>query len=101
LNLDTVRHKRGSHALDCQRWVADREWRPAQATLGDATVNAMFMAGSYFSRQYTILNASGGIGGAFDAVVTSNMSNIQSTLSCDAENVFLNIRPSFVPPGAI
>ncbi len=68
------------------------------ATLGGATVNAVFLPGSYVNRQYTIVNATGGVSGTFNPAVTSNMANIQSTLSYDAHDAFLNIELKFVPP---
>jgi uncharacterized protein with beta-barrel porin domain len=61
-------------------------------------VNAVFSLGSYVARQYTIVNAAGGVSGTFNPTVISNMSNLQSTLSYDAHDAFLNIKLSFVPP---
>ncbi|MES2192834.1 MAG: autotransporter domain-containing protein [Pseudomonadota bacterium] len=68
------------------------------ATLGGATVNATFLPGSYVDRQYVILNATGGVNGTFNPAVVSNMANIRSTLSYDANNAYLNIALSFAPP---
>jgi autotransporter-associated beta strand protein len=68
------------------------------ATLGGATVNAVFLPGSYVTRQYTIVNASGGVSGRFNPAVTSNMASIQSTLNYDADDAFLNIKLVFTPP---
>ena len=48
-------------------------------------VNAIFLPGSYVNRQYTILTATGGVSGTFDPTVISNMPNIHSTLSYDAQ----------------
>ena len=73
------------------------------AALGGATVNAVYAAGSYVDRQSLILHATGGLGGStFNPTVISNMSNIQSTLSYDADhNVYLNINLSFTPPPGV
>jgi uncharacterized protein with beta-barrel porin domain len=68
------------------------------ATLGGATVNAVFLPGSLVNRQYTIVNAANAVSGTFNPAVTSNMANIQSTLSYDAHDAFLNIKLVFVPP---
>jgi uncharacterized protein with beta-barrel porin domain len=68
------------------------------ATLGGATVNAVFAAGSFVTKQYTIVNATGGVSGTFNPAVVSNMANLQSTLTYDANDVFLNIKLAFVPP---
>jgi uncharacterized protein with beta-barrel porin domain len=68
------------------------------ATLGGATVNAVFLPGSYVNRQYTIVHSANSVSGMFNPTVVSNMANIQSTLSYDAHNAFLNIQLVFVPP---
>jgi uncharacterized protein with beta-barrel porin domain len=70
------------------------------ATLGSATVNAIFAAGSYVARQYTILTA-GSIVGTFGAVTTTNKpSNIAASLSYDATHAYLNTTLSFQTPGS-
>ncbi|HEX9215061.1 MAG TPA: autotransporter domain-containing protein [Bradyrhizobium sp.] len=71
------------------------------ATLGGATVNAVFAAGSYIEKRYTILSASGGISGTFaSAVASSNLpANFKTDLGYDANanNVYLNLSLAFVP----
>ena len=56
-------------------------------------MNASFAAGTYVAKQYTILNATGGLGGsAFGPVVNTNLpSGFRSRLSYDANNAFLNL----------
>jgi hypothetical protein len=49
------------------------------ATLGGGTVSAVFQPGTYVNRQYTILTASGGVGGTFNPAVTSNNPNVSTT----------------------
>ena len=72
------------------------------ASLGGATVKAAFQPGSYVDRQYTILAATGGLGGTtFNPAVVSNNSNLQTTLSYDANDAFLNIKLAFNPPGGL
>ncbi|WP_283807762.1 autotransporter domain-containing protein [Bradyrhizobium mercantei] len=69
------------------------------ATLGGATVNAAFANGSYISKQYTILNAAGGISGTFGALANTNLpQNFSDTLSYDATHAYLNLTLNFVPP---
>ncbi|WP_158228728.1 autotransporter domain-containing protein [Bradyrhizobium sp. Y36] len=70
------------------------------ATLGGATVNAVFAAGSYVEKRYTILNAGGGVSGAFAATVASSNlpTNFKTDLSYDANNAYLNLSLAFVPP---
>ncbi|MCP3469206.1 autotransporter domain-containing protein [Bradyrhizobium sp. CCGUVB1N3] len=68
------------------------------ATLGGATVNAVFAPGSYVAKQYTILTA-GSVSGTFGSAVQTNLpSNLQTTLSYDATHAYLNLVLSFVPP---
>jgi autotransporter-associated beta strand protein len=63
------------------------------ATLGGAAVNASFAPGSYVQKQYTILTAAGGVSGVFSQV--SEASNFHSTLSYDANDVYLNLVLNF------
>jgi autotransporter-associated beta strand protein len=66
------------------------------ATLGGATVNAVFAPGGNVVKQHvTILSAVGGVNGIFNPVVVSSNSNIQSTLSYDANDVFLDVTLAF------
>jgi len=69
------------------------------ATLSGATINAMFAAGSYVSKQYTILSATGGVVGAFGALVNTNLpSGFKSTLSYDAGDAYLNLALALPTP---
>jgi T5SS/PEP-CTERM-associated repeat protein len=71
---------------------ADRTNVTGMATLGGATVNALFAPGSYVSKQYTIVNAGGGVSGSFASLVNTNLpANFASSLSYDANNVYLNL----------
>ena len=82
-----------SYMVEVSPANADRTNVTAAATLGGATVNASFAAGTYVAKQYTILNATGGLGGsAFGPVVNTNLpSGFRSRLSYDANNAFLNL----------
>ncbi len=68
-------------------------------TPGGATVSANFAAGSYVSKQYTILTA-GSIGGTFNSAVatTALPSGFKTSLSYDATHAYLNLALSFTPP---
>jgi autotransporter-associated beta strand protein len=69
------------------------------ATLGGATVNAVFANGSYVAKQYTILSAAGGVSGTFGSLIDTNLpSNFKTALSYDATHAFLNLSLNFVPP---
>jgi uncharacterized protein with beta-barrel porin domain len=67
------------------------------ADLGGATVQAVFAPGSYVSKTYTILSASGGVSGTFASgiVNTGLSSNVHNSLSYDANNVYLNLALDF------
>lgn len=72
------------------------------ANLGGATVSAVFQAGSYVDRQYTILTATAGLGGTtFNPAVVSNNPNLTATLSYDTDDAFLNIKLAFVSPNGL
>ena len=72
------------------------------ATLGGATVNAVFAPGTSVSRQYTILSAAGGVSGAFAPTAVTNLpANIQSALSYEANDVFLNLSLNFAASGKL
>ena len=65
------------------------------ATLGGATVKAIYANGSYVAKQYTILTA-GSVSGTFAAVAETNLpSNVHATLSYDATHAYLNLVLNF------
>jgi autotransporter-associated beta strand protein len=69
------------------------------ATLGGATVNAIYAPGSYISKQYTILNAGDNINGTFNStVVNTNLpKGFTSSLSYDPTHVILNLTLNLNP----
>ncbi|MGH6778211.1 MAG: autotransporter domain-containing protein [Bradyrhizobium sp.] len=69
------------------------------ATLGGATVNTIFASGSYVSKQYTILTATGGVSGTFGSLVNTNLpANFNTSLSYDANDVYLNLLLKYAGP---
>jgi len=71
------------------------------ATLGGAMVEANYAAGTYVTKQYTILHATGGVSGTFSSLVNTNLpSNFTPTLGYDATHAYLNLALSFTPPPA-
>jgi hypothetical protein len=90
-----------SYMVEVSPANADRTNVTGLATLGGATVNALFAAGTYVAKQYTILNATGGVSGTFGTLVNTNLpANFTPSLSYDAKDVFLNLTLNFVPPSA-
>jgi autotransporter-associated beta strand protein len=72
------------------------------ASLGSATVNALFASGSYVSKQYTILTAAGGVSGTFGSLVNTNLpTNFSDTLSYDATHAYLDLRLNFGIPSQL
>jgi uncharacterized protein with beta-barrel porin domain len=70
------------------------------ATLGGATVNAIFASGSYIFKQYTILTA-GTRSGTFGALANTNLpAGFVDTLSYDATHAYLNLGLAFQQPGS-
>ncbi|WNJ88252.1 autotransporter domain-containing protein [Bosea sp. 685] len=79
---------------------ADRTNVTGMATLGGATVAALYAPGAYVTKQYTILNAAGGVSGTFGTQANTNLpANFTSSLSYDANNAYLNLALNFVPSG--
>jgi T5SS/PEP-CTERM-associated repeat protein len=73
------------------------------ASLGGATVKANFAAGSYISKQYTIVQATGGVSGTFTpTVVNTNLpTNFHTSLSYDPTHAYLNLTLNFGIPGGL
>jgi uncharacterized protein with beta-barrel porin domain len=91
-----------SYMVEVSPANADRVNVTGSATLGGATVNAVFAPGSYVARQYTILNAAGGRIGTFGALANSNLpSSVSSSLSYDANNAYLDLALNFAVPGGL
>jgi uncharacterized protein with beta-barrel porin domain len=71
------------------------------ATLGGATVNAAFAAGTFVAKQYTIVHATGGVTGTFGSQVNTNLpAGFKSPLSYDGNDAYLNLALSFIPPSS-
>jgi len=88
-----------SYLVEVSPSNADRTNVTGTATLGGAAVNASFAAGTYVAKQYTILNATGGVSGTFGAEVNSNLpANFHTSLSYDANNSYLNLLLNFAVP---
>jgi T5SS/PEP-CTERM-associated repeat protein/autotransporter-associated beta strand protein len=77
---------------------SDRTNVTGSATLGGATVSAIYANGSYVARRYTILNATGGVSGTFNTLVNTNLpASFAASLSHDANNAFLDLTLNFTP----
>jgi autotransporter-associated beta strand protein len=88
-----------SYMVEVSPANADRTNVTGTATLGGAAVKASFAAGTYVAKQYTIVNATGGVSGTFNSVVNTNVpANFTSSLSYDANNAYLNLALNFIPP---
>ncbi|NEW88680.1 autotransporter domain-containing protein [Rhodopseudomonas sp. WA056] len=88
-----------SYMVEVSPTSADRVNVTGIATLGGATVNVSFAAGGYVERQYTIVNATGGIAGTFGTLVNTNLpSGFKSSLGYDANNAYLNLVLDYTPP---
>ena len=72
----------------------DRINATGTATINGASVQVLAQSGTYArNTTYTILNATGGVSGAYSGV-SSNFAFLTPTLSYDANNVFLNLAMS-------
>jgi uncharacterized protein with beta-barrel porin domain len=64
----------------------------------NGTAAAVYLAGDYISKKYTILAATGGVSGTFGSLVNSNVpANFTSSLSYDANNAYVSLTLNFVP----
>ncbi|PZU85730.1 MAG: autotransporter domain-containing protein [Chelatococcus sp.] len=90
-----------TYAVEVSPAASDRVNVTGTATLGGATVAASFAPGTYVARQYTILNATGGVSGTFGAKVDTNLpSGFKSSLGYDPNNAYLNLALDFTPTPA-
>ena len=90
-----------SYMIEVSPASADRTNVTGMATLGGATVKASFAAGTYVARQYTIINAAGGVSGTFSSLVNTNLpGGFTPTVSYDANNAYLNLALNFTPTPA-
>ncbi len=90
-----------SYMVEVSPSNADRTNVTGVATLGGATVNASFAAGTFVAKQYTIVHATGGVTGAFGSQVNTNLpAGFKSSLSYDGNDAYLNLALSFIPPSS-
>ncbi|WP_346295186.1 autotransporter domain-containing protein [Rhodopseudomonas sp. P1] len=87
-----------SYMVEVSPSSADRVNVSGTATLGGATVTASFASGGYVERQYTLVNATGGVIGTFGTLVNTNLpSGFRSSLGYDANNAYLNLVLDYTP----
>ena len=87
-----------SYLVEVSPANADRTNVTGTATPGGATINASFAAGTYIAKQYTIINATGGVIGTFNTLANTNLpGGFKSNLSYDGNNVFLNLALDLTP----
>jgi uncharacterized protein with beta-barrel porin domain len=90
-----------SYLVEIDPTTSDRTNVTGSATLGGATVSAIYANGSYVSRRYTILNAQGGVVGTFNSLVNTNLpAGFTPSLAYDAANAYLDITLNFEPAPA-
>ncbi|ACF00407.1 outer membrane autotransporter barrel domain protein [Rhodopseudomonas palustris TIE-1] len=100
VNGDLTLAAGSSYAVEVSPTASDRTNLTGRATLA-GTVQASYATGSYISKRYTIVNASGGVAGTFGALVDTNLpANFRSALAYDANNAYLDLMLAFVPPTA-
>jgi autotransporter-associated beta strand protein/T5SS/PEP-CTERM-associated repeat protein len=91
VNGNLVMTAAASYLVEISPANADRTNVAGTATLA-GTVQAAFAAGSYMTRNYTILSAAGGRSGTFNALTTTNLpANFTASLSYTATDVILNL----------
>ncbi|MGX1322485.1 T5SS/PEP-CTERM-associated repeat protein [Bradyrhizobium sp. USDA 377] len=83
-----------SYLVEVSPSSADRVNVIGAATLGGATVNAVILNANV-AKQYLILNATGGVLGTFNPVVSTNLPNFSGSLSYVGNDVYLNFALNF------
>jgi autotransporter-associated beta strand protein len=64
----------------------------------NGTAAAVYLAGNYISKKYTVLTAAGGVAGTFGSLVNTNVpANFTSSLSYDANHAYIDLALNFVP----
>jgi uncharacterized protein with beta-barrel porin domain len=86
-----------TYSIQVDSTSASRANVSGTATPNGATVNVNYLSGT-LQAQYTILHANAAVSGTFNPTVVSNNSNINSTLTYNGNNVFLNTNLNFTPP---
>lgn len=72
------------------------------ATLNGGTVSANYANGNYIAKRYTIVTAAGGVTGTFGSVTSNNLpANMNSSLSYDVNNAYLDLNLNFGLPGTL
>jgi autotransporter-associated beta strand protein len=91
-----------SYLVEISPSNADRVNVTGAANLGGATVNTSFAPGNYVARQYTIVEAAGGVNGAFGAASSTNLpAAFNSFLSYDANHAYLNLSINYAALGGL
>lgn len=90
---------RSTYAVEVSSSDASRVNVSASAHLDGGKVNARFAPGTYVSKQYTILQSSGGIYGQFVSQTNTNLpAGFKAALSYGSQNVYLNLTLAMTPP---
>jgi autotransporter-associated beta strand protein len=87
----------GAYLVEVSPAAADRTNVTGTAAL-NGTVLAIFAPGSYITKQYTILHANGGVGGAFAGLSGNIPANFSANLSYGATHVLLNLTAALGQP---
>jgi autotransporter-associated beta strand protein len=86
-----------AYMIEVSPTSADRINVTGSASPGGANVSARFAPGTTIAKRYVIVNAAGGVNGAFNSVVNTDLPvGFQSSLSYDANNAYLDVNLAFV-----
>lgn len=92
-------NSRSTYAVEVSSSDASRVNVSASAHLDGGKVSARFAPGTYVSKQYTILQSSGGIYGQFVSQTDTNLpAGFKAALSYGFHNVYLNLTLAMAPP---
>lgn len=90
---------RSTYAVEVSSSDASRVNVSSSAHLDGGKVSARFAPGTYVSKQYTILQSSGGIYGQFVSETDTNLpAGFKAALSYGSRNVYLDLTLAMAPP---
>jgi autotransporter-associated beta strand protein len=92
VNGNLVLTPAANYKVEVSSLSADRTNVTGMATLGGATVHAIYAIGASIFKQYTIIDAAGGVSGTFASLVNTGLpGNLNATLGYDATHAYLNV----------
>lgn len=85
-----------SYLVEIDPATSDRTHITGSATPGGATVSAIYAAGSYVNKKYTILSADGGVAGTFGALNAQGLTQVSGEAATGTQQTTFNAMSQFM-----